>query len=549
MLKQTIKKWQAGIDAYHAGNLNEAQSCFKSIDDTSKILYCLGVVYFKQSNYNEAINTFGKSVRCDPFLAVSYFMQGAACQMKNDLGNAAAHYDEAMQALRGHEFIDYRQLGMDYKLLLCEILFNKALCMKSSGLPAVAQVMKQATSCRMVREEKTRYRFDDLCNAIANGDNSNAQPYFVPLDLMFQPPKIREKPSKTGEPPPARPTNALPPNPSPAPSPAPSAKPSLPPTPTPALSSATQLPAVPQKATGARKKLPPRPISVKLDAKIITLKCFYKDRRLIQITASYPDFDELRDKIAAKFVVQGLEIRYQNSAGETTPIRNLGDLQRAIDDNFTELYLGLPGETNEFEPQGSYSNPSSTSSSPSQNPPAQLSTTPPSLPPKSNGYKVAATQQPTGMSRAASTTGITTKPVALRGPTQNVTQPTTLSKSSSQPIKAQPTMPAATYTAASSPTYSSPTNGNSAFAANKAAVAAAVTTNNSAATKPKKQKSVWEECYTDEGERYFFNTETQETSWDPDIDPTPPWMVCHTDSGDKYYYNPDTDASTWDFPG
>jgi hypothetical protein len=80
---------------------------------------------------------------------------------------------------------------MDYKLLLCEILFNKALCMKSSGLVClknnnikiikkgesnsykqseVAQVMRQATSCRMMRNEKERYRFDDLCNSVASGD-------------------------------------------------------------------------------------------------------------------------------------------------------------------------------------------------------------------------------------------------------------------------------------------------------------------------------------------------------------------------------------------
>ena len=41
---------------------------------------------------------------------------------------------QSHQALRGHEYIDYRQLGMDYKLLLCEVLFNKALCAKGSGL-------------------------------------------------------------------------------------------------------------------------------------------------------------------------------------------------------------------------------------------------------------------------------------------------------------------------------------------------------------------------------------------------------------------------------
>jgi hypothetical protein len=552
MLKQTIKKWQAGIDAYKAGNLSEAQNCFKSIDDTSKILYCLGVVYFKQNNYNEAANTFGKSVRCDPFLAVAYFMRGAACHMKNDLSSASTHYDEAIQALRGHEYIDYRQLGMDYKLLLCEILFNKALCMRNSGGGA-AELLRQATSCREVRDEKARYRFDDLCNAVASGDSNRAQPYTVPLELMFQPPKIKEKSPRTGDPPPARPSQPLPAAPTPTrPTPVQSNS-------APALTSTAPLPAVPTAKTstgrtaGSGKKLPPRPISLKLDTKIITIKCYYKDRRLIQINASYPDFDELRDKIAAKFVVENLEIRYHNSSGNVITIRNVTDLQKAIDDNLTELYLGLQGEANDFEPQAS----SHPASSPSSYTPPALSSPPPALPPKTNGYNSAkaAVAQPTSMSRAASTTGITNRPaLALRSPAQAVTQPTTMTKSVSQPIKAStsPTYSSNTssFTSASpsytsSPPSTSSSPAKSPFTANKSAVAAAVAT----PIKPKKQKSVWQECYTDEGERYFFNTETQETSWDPDIDPTPPWIVCYTDSGDKYYYNPDTDGSTWDFPG
>lgn len=67
---------------------------------------------------------------------------------------------------------------------------------------------------------------------------------------------------------------------------------------------------------------------------------------------------------------------------------------------------------------------------------------------------------------------------------------------------------------------------------------------------------VWEECFTDTGEKYlkkqtndigvdalgyYYNTITGQTSWEPDRDPSPPWMVCTTDTGDKYYYNPDTD--------
>jgi len=68
--------------------------------------------------------------------------------------------------------------------------------------------------------------------------------------------------------------------------------------------------------------------------------------------------------------------------------------------------------------------------------------------------------------------------------------------------------------------------------------------------KPKPKEDVWEECFTETGEKYYYNNVTGETSWIPtDRDPTPPWMVCKTETGDKYFYNPETDQSTWDFPG
>lgn len=43
----------------------------------------------------------------------------------------------------------------------------------------------------------------------------------------------------------------------------------------------------------------------------LTLKCFYKDRRLIQIPASNASVPGLQEKIQAKFEVANLLIRYK----------------------------------------------------------------------------------------------------------------------------------------------------------------------------------------------------------------------------------------------
>lgn len=529
MLKATIKKWQEGVDAYKAGNIREAQNCFQAIDDMSKILYNLGVVLVKQNNYGEAVSVFTRAVKCDPFLAIAYFMKGCACHLKGDITGAVGHYDAAIQALRGHEFIDYKQLGMDYKLLLCEILVNKAMCLsKSGGQLAVPQLMRDATSCKAVRDEKNKFRFDDVCNALATG-TLPPQPYTVPLELMFLPPKIKteRKPaaSTADSPAPTRsreaPTRTEPP-----------ARQDIPARPSSEGSAPgkyqPQLPAVPTRQASQNqtaKKLPPRPISLKVADKVITIKCFYKDRRLIQISSSEPNFDDLQEKIRAKFQVDGLLINYKTSSGDLQPLKSMSDLRTAISDDLHEIYLNLRGEVNEFAPapapttaRASPARPTPALSSPAQAGPAQ---TGPALPARNN---------------FASSNNV--KP-------QSATPASSSSPSTSSVVKKFNSNPTTTTTtkATSSPTTTSPAN---KLSAQKALVAATL---GAPLGKQQKKQNVWQECYTEDGEKYFYNTETQETSWDPDIDPSPPWLVCYTDAGDKYYYNPDTDGSTWEFPG
>lgn len=58
----------------------------------------------------------------------------------------------------------------------------------------------------------------------------------------------------------------------------------------------------------------------------------------------------------------------------------------------------------------------------------------------------------------------------------------------------------------------------------------------------------WEKVTDDEGNEYYYNSETQETSWtNPEVDQSD-WQEFSTEDGQKYYYNVKTEETTWDKP-
>ena len=71
---------------------------------------------------------------------------------------------------------------------------------------------------------------------------------------------------------------------------------------------------------------------------------------------------------------------------------------------------------------------------------------------------------------------------------------------------------------------------------------------------PKKQ--IWESFRTDEGEVYYCNQETNETTWDRPAGFEEPisvglpkgWEELISDKGEVYYHNHDTNETTWERP-
>lgn len=59
----------------------------------------------------------------------------------------------------------------------------------------------------------------------------------------------------------------------------------------------------------------------------------------------------------------------------------------------------------------------------------------------------------------------------------------------------------------------------------------------------------WEQVKDDQGRVYYYNSETQETSWEnPEASNSLLWKTYTTDDGKEYYYNESTGETTWDKP-
>eukprot|EP01132_Coremiostelium_polycephalum_P008019 gene8019-9864_t len=344
MLKQTIKKWNQSLDSYKGGNVNEAISLLSSVDPTSKVLYNLGVMNIRANNLKSAIDCFTRSVQLDKYLAISYFMRGVAHHKNGETSHAIVDYDESIHKLRGHEYIDYRQLGLEYKLLLTEILFNKALALGKAG----SSVATQASQCSVLPDDPD-YR--NQCARLQEGQSSLGI-RLSSLDVLFKPPKVTDGPSSTksdtaksapnpvssSTPTPSyglklssspSPQLPIPPKPRPAlPSPSSSSESSYPPKPPPPLPS---------------KKLPSRPISMAIQEMKITIKVFYNDRRLIQIPAKCT-FSTLKQKIELKFQIifrNNITINFKSpdDPDQMIPIRNQKDLDYALGYELQEIYI------------------------------------------------------------------------------------------------------------------------------------------------------------------------------------------------------------------
>uniref|UniRef100_A0A8C0HLT2 Neutrophil cytosolic factor 2 n=1 Tax=Buteo japonicus TaxID=224669 RepID=A0A8C0HLT2_9AVES len=125
-LVETIRLWQEGVCAADGKEWRAALDAFMAVQNPpAKICFNIGCIHLVLGKLAEAEEAFTRSIGCDKHLAVAYFQRGTVFYRSHE--DAIKDFKEALAQLRGNQLIDYKILGLRYRLFACEILYNIAL--------------------------------------------------------------------------------------------------------------------------------------------------------------------------------------------------------------------------------------------------------------------------------------------------------------------------------------------------------------------------------------------------------------------------------------
>ncbi|NXX76932.1 NCF2 factor, partial [Urocolius indicus] len=127
-LVETIRLWQEGVCAADRKEWGVALEAFTAVQNPpAKICFNIGCIHLILGKLAEAEEAFTRSIGCDKHLAVAYFQRATVFYRRQIHEKAIEDFKEALAQLRGNQLIDYKILGLRYRLFACEILYNIAL--------------------------------------------------------------------------------------------------------------------------------------------------------------------------------------------------------------------------------------------------------------------------------------------------------------------------------------------------------------------------------------------------------------------------------------
>ncbi|KAF9142753.1 hypothetical protein BGX30_002289 [Mortierella sp. GBA39] len=189
-LKYELDQWNEGVIAFDQGLYEDALEIFEPIADSAKIHFNIGVVLTTLGDFEGASAAFTRATSLDQFLAIAYFQNGVANVALEDYGKALSCFHDAFLYLRGNMVIDYTQLGLDFKLYSCQVLFNRALCYLELGEHDLAMT----DMWRATREKQTKAH--DLLDQALRDKGQNCTVFTVPQGVLYRPAESKVKNAK-----------------------------------------------------------------------------------------------------------------------------------------------------------------------------------------------------------------------------------------------------------------------------------------------------------------------------------------------------------------
>ncbi|NXD08515.1 NCF2 factor, partial [Nothocercus nigrocapillus] len=183
-LVETIRLWNEGVCAADQREWSAALATFTSVHNPpSKLCFNIGCIQLILGNLAEAEKAFTQSISCDKHLAVAYFQRGIVFYKQENHEMAIKDFKESLAQLRGNQLIDYKILGLRYRLFACEILYNIAL------MYATMQDWKKAeehlTLATSMKSEPQHNKIDKAMEAILK--QKLYEMVTIPVGKLFRP--------------------------------------------------------------------------------------------------------------------------------------------------------------------------------------------------------------------------------------------------------------------------------------------------------------------------------------------------------------------------
>ncbi|GJJ70857.1 hypothetical protein EMPS_03207 [Entomortierella parvispora] len=189
-LKYELDQWNEGVIAFDQGLYEDALEIFEPIADSAKIHFNIGVVLATLGDFVGASDAYTEATKLDQYLAIAYFQNGVANVALEDYAKALSCFHDAFLYLRGNMVIDYTQLGLDFKLYSCQVLFNRGLCYIECG----EMDLGMTDLWRATREKQTKAH--DVLDQALRDRGQDCTVFTVPQGVLYRPPESKVKNSK-----------------------------------------------------------------------------------------------------------------------------------------------------------------------------------------------------------------------------------------------------------------------------------------------------------------------------------------------------------------
>ncbi|XP_004275261.1 neutrophil cytosol factor 2 isoform X1 [Orcinus orca] len=183
-LAETISLWNEGVLAADKKDWKGALDAFTAVQDPhSRICFNIGCLHTILGSMPEAEKAFTESINRDKHLAVAYFQRGMLYYQMEKYDSALKDLKEALTQLRGNQLIDYKILGLPFKLFACEVLYNIAfMYAKKEEWKKAEEHLALAVS---MKSEPRHSKIDKAMESVWK--QKLYEPVVIPVGRLFQP--------------------------------------------------------------------------------------------------------------------------------------------------------------------------------------------------------------------------------------------------------------------------------------------------------------------------------------------------------------------------